>query len=131
VPFLLRRLSTPAHRASIFATVVLAAALVTGPASAMDDAAGFSGENCLAHDELVTYLASAHEEVRTASGEMANGNAMEMFSSGHGSWTLVEIRDDGFACIHASGAALKQETPKRPAVADGPTWNRAGQFRLE
>jgi len=116
------------------AALCLSTLLAVGSAQAMDAYDPESEaikQDCMAYADLTSYLASAFGEVRSGNGELENGSSMELFVSPSGSWTMIELRGDGLGCVHASGNQLKLEMPKRPALADAPSWNRVGHFTLE
>ncbi len=92
-----------------------AALIPTTSAQAMDS----DGVHCLPRQELNSYLGRAWNESRQLSGDLENGNPMAIYVSRRGSWTLVEFRPDGQACVHASGSRmsphLARETKRSPA----------------
>lgn len=77
------------------------------------------GVHCLPRPELNSYLGRAWNESRHLSGDLENSNPMSIYVSRRGSWTLVEFRPDGQACVHASGSRmsphLARETKRSPA----------------
>jgi|GEM_PF-885829 len=83
---------------------LLALTAASGPAQAMED---YSGLNCLSHDHMTSYLDQAYGENRVASAELDNGNAIELFASRRGSWTLVEVQPDGQGCVQAHGERMR------------------------
>lgn len=73
--------------------------------------------SCLKQDELRRYLGRAFSEARIAEGALENGHRMEIFAAPDGSWTMVELPGDGYACIHSYGRGLqvKGSNGGRPA----------------
>jgi len=86
--------------------LLLGIAAPTAQATAMED---YATLNCLEHDYLTSYLDRAYGENRVASAELENGNAVELFASRAGSWTLVEVQPDGQGCVQASGERMRVE----------------------
>jgi len=84
--------------------LLLAAAL---PAAAETPQRYRPDRDCLAAGAMESYLDRAFAERRIASGEMADGNAFELFASRRGSWTMVEQTGDGRSCVAASGERLE------------------------
>lgn len=102
----------------------LVIALASGSAAAMDDNMpmdDYAELSCLAHGELTNYLGRAYGEGRVASGELEDGNGIELFVSRNGSWTLIEKHADGTACVQASGQRMQVERTNRPDLADAPS----------
>lgn len=62
---------------------------------------------CLQRDALVDYLDRAFQEGRVAEGELSNGNRLLLFASRKGTWTMVELANDGQGCIAGSGNGLR------------------------
>ncbi len=61
---------------------------------------------CLPDAKMTSYLDQAWAELPVALGDLDNGNPTTLFLSHRGSWTLVEHRRDGLACIEASGTRM-------------------------
>lgn len=97
---------------SLLAGAALAMSLVvlTTPSQAMEIDYGVS---CLQQDELRSYLGRAFGEGRIAQGALENGNRVELFAAGDGSWTMVELPGDGYGCIHSYGRGLQVEHSKK------------------
>ena len=78
------------------ALLALILAVTAAPAFAMR-------QDCMNRVALEVYLDQAFAESRVATGELDNGNEVDLYTSRRGSWTLVERTDGGLACVHASG----------------------------
>jgi hypothetical protein len=61
---------------------------------------------CLPKSEMIDYLKRAWSEVPVAEGALSNGNPTTLYLSRRGTWTLVEKRQDGKACVEASGSNM-------------------------
>ncbi len=66
-------------------------------------------QRCLKQGAVAEYLMRAWNEEPVSSGELGNGNRTVLFKSRRGSWTLVEYRPNGNACIQASGPRLSSD----------------------
>jgi hypothetical protein len=62
---------------------------------------------CLPGLAMADYLKRAWNEVPVPQGDLRNSNATTLFLSKQGSWTLIERRTDGQACVEASGTKLQ------------------------
>lgn len=91
--------------------LITGAALALAAATAVSTAASsnelFKGTNCMSPEPLRAYLSEAFSEGSIATGQLDNGNRVELFVSSGGSWTLVEYRDDGHGCVHAYGHGMQ------------------------
>ena len=63
---------------------------------------------CMELEELSDYLRDAYEERRLAVADHENGNRVYLYTSGNGTWTLIEMTD-GLACVNASGTGWHGE----------------------
>lgn len=66
--------------------------------------------DCLEAATLEDYLRAAYQEQVSAMGDHDNGHRMFLYTSSGGTWTLVELRNDGVACVAASGTGWHAET---------------------
>lgn len=84
-------------------TILVAIFLMTALAGQVN-----AGErNCAPKQAVVDELAKKFGEIAFASG-IATGNSVKFFGNAHtGSWTMVMIRPDGYACILATGDGLE------------------------
>ncbi|MDA0260771.1 MAG: hypothetical protein O3A21_01035 [Proteobacteria bacterium] len=57
---------------------------------------------CMEPQQLGDYLRDAYKEERQAVADHENGNRVFLYTSGNGTWTLVEMTG-GLACVSASG----------------------------
>lgn len=76
------------------------------------------GVSCLKREAIGNYLGRAFNEARVATGELENGNPIEIFASRNGSWTMVELTADGYGCVRSYGHGLQVQgnnQSKRPA----------------
>ena len=86
-------MNSPVVRTALLALIL---AVTATPAFAM-------WQDCMDRGALEVYLDQAFAESRVATGELENGNEVDLYTSRRGSWTLVERRAGGLACVHASG----------------------------
>src|SRR5688572_12571596 len=75
----------------------LAVALAAGALPAAAD------EDCMDAAALQAYLKDAYTEGTLATADKDDGGRVRLFASRSGTWTLVELKEDGDACIIASG----------------------------
>lgn len=75
--------------------VVVALLVLTMPAHAQ--------VACGSREAVAAVLAARFGETVTAAGVDRNGNLLEIFSSEHGSWTVVLTIPGGPACLLSSG----------------------------
>lgn len=94
--------------------VLMVAALYPFAGSATEARLGTSRDGpdvsrCLPKVEMAAYLDRAWNEIPVVLAELANGNGSILYASRRGSWTLVENRADGRACVQASGTHLRMD----------------------
>lgn len=77
---------------------VAAVVLFTGA-----DRATSEGSICAPRDDLVSQLGSQFNESQKAIGLLGQRAVMEVFTSDHGSWTILTTDIDGNSCIVAAG----------------------------
>lgn len=58
---------------------------------------------CAPHTEILRWLEDKHGEVPIAIAKMDGGGLIEVVVSPSGSWSILAIRSDGYACFVASG----------------------------
>jgi hypothetical protein len=63
--------------------------------------------NCVKQSAIDHYLERAWQELPVARGRLDNGNESTFYSSRSGTWTLIEHRINGLACVIASGKQFK------------------------
>ena len=88
----------------------VAATSYAAQASKLSPAATDFAQRCLKQGAVADYLMRAWSDEPVSSGELGNGNRTVLFKSRRGSWTLVEYRPKGNACIQASGPHLGSDT---------------------
>ena len=74
-------------------------------------------QSCVSEKALTAELARKHNETPHGMGLMRGGNALVLFYSPGGSWTLVAVTPSGMGCIKASGEAwssIKKKKTKGP-----------------
>ena len=69
---------------------------------------------CLGKDSMADYLKRAWDEVPVIRAKLDNGHKTHLYVSHRGSWTLVEYRVDGKACVKASGDQLTSFQDRLP-----------------
>ena len=89
---------------------------LAAPAQAMEIDRDVS---CLEPAALAAYLDRAFQEAPVASARLDNGNRVEIFASRRGTWNMVELTADGFACIAGHGEGLRL-TVEPKATGPGP-----------
>ena len=88
----------------------VAATPYAAQASKLSPAATDFAQSCLKQGAVADYLMRAWSEEPVSSDELGNGYRTLLFKSRRGSWTLVEYRPNGNACIQASGLRLGSDT---------------------
>ncbi len=94
--------------ATLFAIPGLAAGSTFGLSKLEADAT-----RCLQDIEIAEYLKQAWSEVPVALGNLDNGNQTTLYLSRQGTWTLVEHRNDGRACIEAHGSNMRLQSNQK------------------
>jgi hypothetical protein len=75
------------------------------------------GQNCAAHDAVVTRLANAYGETRHSIGLAADNSVVEVFASKEtGTWTITVTTADGTTCLVASGQAFEDMAATFPLL---------------
>ena len=95
---------------AILAAFWVAATAFAAQASQLSPAAMDFAQRCLKQGAVADYLMRAWSEEPVSSDELGNGYRTLLFKSRRGSWTLVEYRPNGNACIQASGLRLGSDT---------------------
>ena len=95
---------------AILAAFWVAATAFAAQASQLSPAAIYFAQRCLKQGAVADYLMRAWSEEPVSSDELGNGYRTLLFKSRRGSWTLVEYRPNGNACIQASGLRLGSDT---------------------
>lgn len=73
------------------------------------------GQNCAAHDAVVTRLATAYGETRHSIGLAADNSVVEVFASYEtGTWTTTVTKADGTTCLVASGQTFEDMAATLP-----------------
>ncbi len=76
------------------------------------------GQNCAAHDDVVTRLATAYGETRHSIGLAADNSVVEVFASDEtGTWTITVTTADGTTCLVASGQAFEDMAATLPPAS--------------
>ncbi len=89
------------------ATVVLAVATA---ATAQPPPAGRLP--CYDYREIVRQLGATYQEAPASLGLQSNGNVLQVFTSARsGSWTIVSVLPNGFACVLAAGESWEDVEP--------------------
>ena len=83
--------------------------LLVAVIGAMFPMAALASPDCLDANALETYLRDAYQEKVVAMGDQATGHRTFLYTSEAGSWTFVELRADGQACVTASGTGWHAE----------------------
>ncbi len=93
--------------------ILLAAALLPAAAAATErPSLQDDSYRCLMDGQMTSYLRQAWQEQPKAVGDLSQGNRTTLFVSRAGSWTLVEHRNDGRACVLASGSRISMAVEK-------------------
>ncbi len=71
------------------------------PGLSQDVATSFEAR-CLPEDQMASYLRDAWGEEPVISGAPDKSDRLVVYASVRGSWTLVEYRKDGLACVNSS-----------------------------
>ncbi|WP_457650454.1 hypothetical protein [Profundibacter sp.] len=80
------------------------------------------GQNCAAHDAVVTRLATAYGETRHSIGLAADNSVVEVFASDEtGTWTITVTTADGTTCLVASGQAFEDMAAALPPATGNDT----------
>lgn len=66
------------------------------------DAATSIEARCLPEDQMASYLRNAWGEEPVISRAPNKSDPLVVYASVRGSWTLVEYRKDGLACVNSS-----------------------------
>ncbi len=74
------------------------------------------GRNCDLHDAIVERLSEKYDEYQVAVGVSLAHSLIVVFTTEDGStWTIVEVRPDGWACVVSAGewwrVGLSHESP--------------------
>lgn len=94
---------------------VVAIGVVVGLAVSAFGQAAFGGGGCGPRAEIARHLERKFGERLLFAGPTDSGNAMEIYVSASGSWTIVVVVPNGTACLVASGEAFEAV----PAAARG------------
>jgi hypothetical protein len=67
---------------------------------------------CYDYREVVRQLGATYQEAPASLGLQSNGNVLQVFTSARsGSWTIVSVLPDGFACVLAAGQDWEEIEP--------------------
>lgn len=94
-------------RAAIAAALLAAGCLLALPAAAQDKQTDTG--RCLPHATLIDYLGRAFDESRVATAALDEGQPGELYASRRGTWTLIEVHENGMGCIRAYGERFHLE----------------------
>lgn len=79
-----------------------------------------AGPKCAPRDGLTRVLTDRYKETAIAMGVSTRGTAMfQIYASKSGTWSIVMIMTNGFACIMAAGHSW-ESLPAPPAPQGGP-----------
>lgn len=77
------------------------------------------GQNCAAHDTVVTRLATAYGETRHSIGLATDNSVVEVFASEEtGTWTMTVTTANGITCLVASGQAYEKLAEDASSASD-------------
>jgi hypothetical protein len=67
---------------------------------------------CFDYRDVVRQLGATYQETPASLGLQSNGNVLQVFTSAKsGSWTIVSVLPNGFACVLAAGQNWENVEP--------------------
>jgi len=106
-------------RTALLASGLALVAAVFTPAAAAESAAQAVQAPCKPWKEVAQYLGEHYSEHPVAVGLQSDGSLLQVYAAQNAStWTLVNMRPDGMACLISAGKAWEElAAPKTDPAA--------------